>query len=244
MTARWDDLPAAARPILEKFVNERLLVRSENRSEGKSEQQSISIEVAHEAMFRCWNDLKEWLRTSADILRWRRDIRRDKASYPKWTGLRPDQLAVARNWPVTRRDELNVEEVDWINTGIVRERIRGGIVAAVVVVVSLLAVIAFWQRAEANQQKIYAQKRVVAAEEARNAAEEALTQSFVRPLGFQATTAHRRMSERRFGNSASSTSKMSERMSSTIGYRARILSFERLFMIPGGCTLRLDSTER
>ena len=183
MTARWDDLPPAAKPILEKFVNERLLVRSENRSDGKSEQQSVSIEVAHEAMFRCWDDLKEWLRTSADILRWRRDVQRDKASYPRWTGLRPDQLAVARNWPVRRRDELNAEEVDWINTGILWQRIRGGIVATVVVVVSLLAGIAFRQKAEADQQKIYAQEQAVAAEKARNAAEEALTKSFVRTIG-------------------------------------------------------------
>ena len=151
--ARWDELPAAARPILEKFVNERLLIRSENKDEDKSERRLVSIEVAHEAMFRCWSDLKEWLRTSADILRWRRDVRRDRANDRKWAGLRPAQLAVARDWPKRRRDELTAEEVDWINRGILWERIRRAIAATVVLVVTLLAGIAWWQRNEAIKQR-------------------------------------------------------------------------------------------
>jgi hypothetical protein len=153
LRARWDELPAAAKPILEKFVNERLLIRSENKDEDKSERRSVSIEVAHEAMFRCWSDLKEWLRTSADILRWRRDVRRDRANDPKWAGLRPAQLAVARDWPKRRRDELTAEEVDWINRGILWERIRRAIAATVVLVVTLLAGIAWWQRNEAIKQR-------------------------------------------------------------------------------------------
>jgi hypothetical protein len=153
LRARWDELPAAARPILEKFVNERLLIRSENKDEDKSERRLVSIEVAHEAMFRCWSDLKEWLRTSADILRWRRDVRRDRANDPKWAGLRRAQLAVARDWPKRRRDELTAEEVDWINRGILWERIRRAIAATVVLVVTLLAGIAWWQRNEAIKQR-------------------------------------------------------------------------------------------
>jgi WD40 repeat protein len=157
LRARWDDLPAAAKPILEKFVNERLLIRSENKDEEKPERRSVSIEVAHEAMFRCWSDLEEWLRASARILRWRRDVRRDRANDPKWTGLRPAQLAVSRDWPKRRRDELTGEEVDWINRGILWERIRRGIAATIVIVVALLAGIAWWQRNEAINQKQEAQ---------------------------------------------------------------------------------------
>jgi WD domain, G-beta repeat len=153
LRARWDELPAAAKPILEKFVNERLLIRSENKDEDKSERRSVSIEVAHEAMFRCWSDLKEWLRTSADMLRWRRDVRRDQANDPKWAGLRPAQLAVASDWPKRRRDELTAEEVDWINRGILWERIRLFSVATVVLVIALLAGIAWWQRNEAVNRK-------------------------------------------------------------------------------------------
>ena len=90
-------------------------------------------------MFGCWSDLKEWLRTSADILRWRRDVRRDQANDPKWNALRPAQLAVARDWPKRRRDELTAEELKWIKRGILSERIRRGIAATVVLVVALLA---------------------------------------------------------------------------------------------------------
>ena len=120
-------------------------------------------------MFRCWSDLKEWLRTSADILRWRRDVRRDQANDPKWTGLRPAQLAVARDWPKRRRDELTAEEVKWIKRGILSERIRRGIAATVVLVVSLLAGIAWWQTDEANERL--------------QAAQSALTDDFFRTIG-------------------------------------------------------------
>src|SRR5271165_1544557 len=153
LRARWDELPAAARPILEKFVNERLLIRYESTTKDKLDRRSVSIEVAHEAMFGCWSDLKEWLRTSADILRWRRDVRRDRANDPKWAGLRPAQLAVARDWPKRRRDELTAEEVDWINRGILWERIRRAIAATVVLVVTVFAGIAWWQRNEAIKQR-------------------------------------------------------------------------------------------
>ena len=169
LTARWDDLPATAKPILEKFVNERLLVRSKNKDEFKSEQPWVSIEVAHEAMFHCWNDLKEWLRTSADILRWRRDVRRDQANDPNWTGLRPAQLAVARDWPIRRRNELSADEVHWINRGILWDRIRRGIVGTVVLVVALMAGIAWWQKNDADNATREAQR--------------ALTASFFRTIG-------------------------------------------------------------
>jgi len=62
-------LPTNATPILEKFVDERLLIRSEYKDESKSERRWVSVEVAHEAMFRSWTDLRTGFGTSADILR-------------------------------------------------------------------------------------------------------------------------------------------------------------------------------
>jgi hypothetical protein len=183
LRARWDDLPSAAKPILEKFVNERLLIRSESKDEDKPELRSVTIEVAHEAMFRCWSDLKEWLRASADMLRWRRDVRRDRDNDPKWTGLRPAQLAVARDWPKRRRDELTAEEVDWINRGILWERIRRGIGATVVLVVALFAGIAWWQRDEAKRQAAIAMDQEKIANERLEATQSALTDDFFRTIG-------------------------------------------------------------
>jgi hypothetical protein len=147
LTARWHDLPELARPILSRFIDERLLVESERDGQ-------VLVEVAHEAMFRCWDMLRDWLRTSADILRWKRDVERDQKSDQqsgrRWNGLRPAQLEVARDWPIHRRKELNDAECRWIKQGIRRQWIRRGAVAVVVVTFLALALWASWRRREAT----------------------------------------------------------------------------------------------
>jgi WD40 repeat protein len=135
LTARWSDIPAAAHPLLEQFVTERLLVKYEREDQ-------VDVEVAHEALFRGWDTLKDWLRTSADILRWRRDVGRDQVSDRTWTGLRPVQLAVARHWPHQRHDELTKDEVTWIRNGIRGEWFRRGVVGTVGLVIIALALVA------------------------------------------------------------------------------------------------------
>ena len=57
----WDDLDPLARPILENFVGQRLLLKTERDG-------VIFLEVAHEAIFRCWPMLNGWLKASADVL--------------------------------------------------------------------------------------------------------------------------------------------------------------------------------
>jgi hypothetical protein len=98
--------------------------------------------------------LRDWLRTSADILRWKRDVERDQKSDQqsgrRWNGLRPAQLEVARDWPIHRRKELNDAECRWIKQGIRRQWIRRGAVAVVVVTFLALALWASWRRREAT----------------------------------------------------------------------------------------------
>ncbi|SNY80635.1 WD40 repeat [Nocardia amikacinitolerans] len=53
--ARWLDLPAPSRPLLESFIARRLLVRDERDGE-------IVVEVALESLLRQWDALAEWLR--------------------------------------------------------------------------------------------------------------------------------------------------------------------------------------
>jgi WD40 repeat protein len=142
--ARWSDLPAPAQPVLDQFVKERLLVKSECEAQ-------VQVEVAHEAMFRCWPLLQTWLGTSAAILRWRRDVNRDRITAGShWRRLTPLQLAVARRWHLERRNELTEEEVTWIKRGIRKEWLTRIVVAAVILVVSGLGGFAFvqWNRAE------------------------------------------------------------------------------------------------
>jgi WD40 repeat protein len=163
LTARWADLPEAAKPILDKFVNERLLTKSEHNEERSSKEPSVTVEVAHEAMFRCWKDLKEWLRTSTDILRWRRDVRRDQANDKDWTNLSSAQLAVARSWPAERGDELTRDELMFINNGIFWQRARLVVAVTILLFVAGLAVVATvnWRKA-VNERRIATARAVLA----------------------------------------------------------------------------------
>ena len=72
--AKWKSLPEKAHPLLEQFVQARLLVSSS--SEGER-----CLEVAHEALLRAWDRLNDWLveerkalevraRLEADALDW------------------------------------------------------------------------------------------------------------------------------------------------------------------------------
>ncbi|MEU4315632.1 TIR domain-containing protein [Nocardia sp. NPDC024068] len=60
--ARYADLPAAALPLIDKFVDRRLL--SKDRSG-----EDITVEVTLESLLRQWADLASWLRKHADDLR-------------------------------------------------------------------------------------------------------------------------------------------------------------------------------
>ncbi|MEV0105230.1 TIR domain-containing protein, partial [Nocardia sp. NPDC050799] len=60
--ARYDDLPAAARPLIDRFVDRRLLVKGHDG-------RSVTVEVALESLLRRWDDLAAWLREQADDLR-------------------------------------------------------------------------------------------------------------------------------------------------------------------------------
>src|SRR6185503_1367673 len=61
--ASWNELPARVHPLLESFINARLLVARDVAGER-------IVEVAHEALFRAWDRLKEWLdENRADLFR-------------------------------------------------------------------------------------------------------------------------------------------------------------------------------
>jgi WD40 repeat protein len=136
-TAHWSDLPESVRPLLDQFVNERLLHKSGHTG-------GEQVEVSHEALFRCWDKLAGWLRSSVRILRWRRDIDRDRrASGESWSGLSGPQLALARRWPSERPNELSMEEKKWIGRSVRRERVKKGLIIATLAVISTLGVFAW-----------------------------------------------------------------------------------------------------
>jgi hypothetical protein len=62
---RWDDLLPASHPILQRFVEARLLV---------SGKEDGTLEVAHETLLRNWPLLKSWLDESRELLLWRQRL--------------------------------------------------------------------------------------------------------------------------------------------------------------------------
>jgi WD40 repeat protein len=60
--ARWIDLPHESRPLLEKFVARRLLVKGTRDGE-------VVVEVALESLLRQWNELADWLAEEREDLK-------------------------------------------------------------------------------------------------------------------------------------------------------------------------------
>jgi len=102
---RWDELPPEVYPLLERFVQARLLVA---RDDGGAR----VVEVAHEALFRAWDRLVVWLNADRDFLLWRERLRNARAEWQR-NGedrnllLRGPLLAEAARWDKERGDELD-----------------------------------------------------------------------------------------------------------------------------------------
>ena len=75
--ARWQELPEASVPILQRFVEERLVVSG--REEG-------TLEVAHEALLRVWPLLVGWLEEAREVLLGSQQL---EADLSQWQQARP-----------------------------------------------------------------------------------------------------------------------------------------------------------
>jgi WD40 repeat protein len=60
--AHWDDLPEKSRPLLERFVARRLLIKDERDG-------AVVVEVALESLLRQWDDLAAWLAEQREDLK-------------------------------------------------------------------------------------------------------------------------------------------------------------------------------
>lgn len=93
--ASWAMIPTDAHPLLDRLIEQRLLVRDERvREDGVRE---IVVEIAHEALLRQWPTLARWLDENADTLKALEATKRAAADWqknerrPEWlthTGLR------------------------------------------------------------------------------------------------------------------------------------------------------------
>ena len=171
---RWSALSPAVHPLIEQFVQARLLVARE--TDGVRE-----VEVAHETLFRSWGRLRDWLAENRTFLLWRKDLERELHKWrtaasegaggvvasargrPAGRLLRDDDLARARANLMRYGDLLSAEERDYIDTSIKadrrRRRILRGAVAAIII---FLAGAALYAR----QQSVRATERASAAKQA------------------------------------------------------------------------------
>ncbi len=89
-------LPAQAQPLLQHFVDARLLVAD------RDNQGEETLEVAHEALLRAWPRLRDWLDEDQDKLRLRETIRRAAAAW--------DERARDGDWLDHRGSRLEAAE--------------------------------------------------------------------------------------------------------------------------------------
>ncbi len=67
--ARWEELPERSRPLLKRFVQMRLLVSGGGDLHDQ-------VEIAHEALLRTWEPLREWIKEGRPQMEQRRRVRR------------------------------------------------------------------------------------------------------------------------------------------------------------------------
>ncbi|HRP66615.1 MAG TPA: TIR domain-containing protein [Thauera sp.] len=158
--ARWQDLPAAAHPLLEALVAARLLVA------GRDEGGARMLEVAHEALFRAWDLLRRWLDEDRVFLLWRQHALPAAEAWQRAADdagllLRGGPLVEAQRWRAERADELGETLHRYIDASAaaVRRLRRRQVGARAGLAVLLLASAAlgagFWQQQrEAARQRI------------------------------------------------------------------------------------------
>ncbi len=67
--ARWGDLPERSRPLLQRFVEARLLMKGSGDG-------GDQVEISHEALLRTWDPLVGWIEANRKVLEQRRRVAR------------------------------------------------------------------------------------------------------------------------------------------------------------------------
>jgi WD40 repeat protein len=161
----WAELPEEARPILERFVEKRLLM-----TRGDDD-----VEVAHEALFRSWSKLKGWLHEHRSEIMLTEQLGRDAKQWKEraesqrdevlWRGGRLEQAAELLEARTKRVRGAAKDDEEWglltefVDAGLAdrrrlrRRRVR--ITASVMAVLAVAAAYSFTQQlvAKAEQRR-------------------------------------------------------------------------------------------
>ncbi|MCP3882686.1 MAG: TIR domain-containing protein [Sulfitobacter sp.] len=171
---RAADLDPEAAELVNRFVDARLVV---SRGPGGERE----LEVAHEALFRVWPTLCDWLREETDFLRWRRRVRVRRIEFENDAGelLRGTPLAEAKAWVERNSGSIDKAERDFIakSARASRRRTIGVFAAAGVILIAVLSLSAALfhlgkeaetnasiLKSQANQLRNEAEKREAQAE--------------------------------------------------------------------------------
>jgi WD40 repeat protein/serine/threonine protein kinase len=171
---RDHDQNAGAKGFVDRFIEKRLLVAdTDPRGE-------VTVSVAHEALLREWQRIKEWLAENRDFLRMRDRL---DSSMRQWKLMESHRdyllpvglpLAEAEKLVSDFGDSLNVEELNYISTSIaertrkrsLRNRIRNLVTfgfAVLAIVAGIFAWVAMGQRRVADQVTTRLQEQLCAA---------------------------------------------------------------------------------
>ena len=145
--------------LVKRLADARLVVTGLNDTAGKKQE---TVEIVHETLIREWGQLHRWMESDRSFRTWQELLRStmrqwENAGQDEESLLRGVQLGEAENWLQKRQDELSKAEQDFIQQSLaLRDRDRkqkerrhkftlfgltGGLL-----VVSMLAMVAFWLR--------------------------------------------------------------------------------------------------
>jgi formylglycine-generating enzyme required for sulfatase activity len=131
-----------AKPTVDEFAKERLLVTGRDDSTGEE-----TLEIAHETLIKHWWRLRGWLDEDRDFLTWRQRLQSALADWQRYdrrpaTLLRGEPLDEAERWYSQRQQDLGGEERAFIGASI-GSRNRKRIFRWIVVIFAVIAAVAF-----------------------------------------------------------------------------------------------------
>src|SRR5262249_20874680 len=152
--SRWHDLSPAAHEVLERFIKARLLV---TRNQGAEQ----IVEVAHEVIFRAWDQLSKWLDEDQEFLLWQRRL---YISLREWEDakrsstllLQGGRLTEAQKWLDLRKDDLDDSKLVYIKNSIRRaksqRRWRRTVITGVLALIIALSIYVTYTNRQAQAQ--------------------------------------------------------------------------------------------
>lgn len=110
------EVDATMQTLVLKLADKRLLVTGRDEQSGRE-----TVEVAHEALIRNWDELKRWLNSDREFLLWRQRLR---TLVTNWVASKADEGALLRGallieaerWLKTRAGDLSEQEQHFITT--------------------------------------------------------------------------------------------------------------------------------